>query len=87
MEEMGMKREREGVGEQAWKREGDMPKEWPAGSLGAALSELKDVRREHLRVHDLVPVLLVSVAAMTRRYPASSRIRSTAGRSDASSKR
>ena len=41
-----------------------MSKEWAAGSLGAALSELEDVRREHLRVHDLVPVLLVSVAAM-----------------------
>lgn len=41
-----------------------MAREWPEGSLGTALSELEDVRREHLRVHELVSVLLVSVAAM-----------------------
>ena len=57
---------RKGVREEEGKEvgEGVMSKEWAAGSLGAALSELEDVRREHLRVHDLVPVLLVSVAAM-----------------------
>jgi hypothetical protein len=64
-EERGAER-RKGVREKEGKEvgEGKMSKEWAEGSLGAALSEREDVRREHLRVHDLVPVLLVSVAAM-----------------------
>jgi len=38
--------------------------EWPPGSLAEALSTLPDWRRKHLRVHELVPVLQVAVAAM-----------------------
>src|ERR1700674_5736459 len=36
----------------------------PSGSLAAALAQIPDPRRDHLRVHQLVPLLQLAIAAM-----------------------
>jgi len=40
------------------------PKTWPPGSLAEALAAIPDARRQHRRVHELVPLLELAVAAI-----------------------